>query len=175
VEWRKVGKSFLFAFLVVFAGYFTLILSDFFFKTDYRFWVFAIKPMNLLQFRIFLSYLIPFIAFFLVSGMVLYGQLRRDNLSLGKEMLVNLVLYVIGFVVLIAYQYIPLFAGGTLANAAESLWSIIAFQFVPLMTIVALVSTYYYRKTGHIFVGAFMSAMIITWIVVASQAIHFAF
>lgn len=175
VDWRKIGKSFLLASLVVFAGYFTLVLSDFFFKTDYRFWVFAIKPMNLIQFRIFLSYLIPFIGFFLVSGTGLYGQLRRDDLTPGKEMLVNLVLLVVGFVVLIAYQYIPLLTGGTLANAAESLWSIIAFQFVPLMTIVALVSTYFYRKTGHIYVGAFMSAMIITWIVVASQAIHFAF
>jgi hypothetical protein len=49
------------------------------------------------------------------------------------------------------------------------------FQFLPIFTMVALVSTYYFRKTGHIFVGSFINAMLITWIVVAGQATHFKF
>ncbi|PKO12844.1 MAG: alpha/beta hydrolase [Chloroflexi bacterium HGW-Chloroflexi-10] len=175
ISWRKIGKSFLLAFLVVLSGYITLLLTSVFFQTDYRFWVFAVKPLNALQFRITLSYIIPFIFFFLISATILYGQLRKNGLGLGKEMLVNLGLLVVGYVGLLAYQYIPLFAGGTLSKAAEPLWTIIAFQFLPLMSIAALVQTYFYRKTGHVYVGAFMSAMIITWIVVASQAIHFTF
>lgn len=175
LSWRKIGKSFLLAFLVVLSGYVTLLLTAFFFQTDYRFWVFAVKPMNLLQFRTTLSYIIPFIFFFMISGTILFGQLRRDTLSFGIEMLVNVVLLVVGYVGLLLYQYIPLLSGGTLANPVEPLWTIIAFQFLPLMTIVALVQTYFYRKTGHIYVGSFVSAMIITWVVVASQAFHFAF
>ncbi|GIV75816.1 MAG: hypothetical protein KatS3mg050_0210 [Litorilinea sp.] len=175
ILWRKVGKSFLLAFLVALAGYVSLLLVAFFFKTDYRFWVFAVKPMNALQFRISLSYLIPFIFFFLVAGTILHGQLRREHMGMGREMLLNWVLMVIGYIGLLLYQYIPLLAGQTLANPAEPLWTIIAFQFLPLMTIVALVKTYFFRKTGHIYVGAFLSAVLITWIVVASQAIHFAF
>lgn len=65
--------------------------------------------------------------------------------------------------------------GGTLANPNEPLWTIIAFQFLPLLTIVGVVDTYFNRKTGHVYVGAFISTMVITWIVVASTAIHFAF
>lgn len=44
-----------------------------------------------------------------------------------------------------------------------------------IFAIVGWVTTYFYRKTGHIYVGAFISAMLVTWIVVASQAIHFKF
>ena len=175
ISWSKVGKSFLLAFLITLAGYASLLLVAFFFKTDYRFWVFAIKPMNALQFRIALSYLIPFIFFFLIVSIVLHGQLRKEKLNLWQEMLVNWVLMVIGFIGLLLYQYIPFLAGGTLANPAEPLWTIIAFQFVALLTIASLVKTYFFRKTGHVYVGAFLTAMIITWIVVASQAIHFAF
>jgi len=51
----------------------------------------------------------------------------------------------------------------------------VMFQFFPIFTIVALISTYFYRKTGHIYTGAFINAMLITWIIVAGQATHFPF
>jgi hypothetical protein len=81
----------------------------------------------------------------------------------------------VGFVGLIVFQYLPLFLGGTLAIPSESLWSIIAFQFLPIMTIVGLVTAYFQRVTGHIYVGAFLSGILVTWFVVASQATHYGF
>jgi hypothetical protein len=45
---------------------------------------------------------------------------------------------------------------------------------LPIFTLAALVSSYFFRKTGHVFVGSFMNAMLETWIVVAGQATHFA-
>lgn len=175
LRWGKVGKSFLLAFLVVLVGYGTLILSDFFFKTDYRFWVFAIKLLSPLQLRMALPYFILFAFYFLILGTVLHAQLRKDEWSMSKAILVNIGILMLGYLGLIVYQYIPLLSGGMLANAAEPLWSIIAFQFLPLMGIAGAVYTYFSRKTGHVYVGGFMIAMLITWIVVASQATHFAF
>jgi pimeloyl-ACP methyl ester carboxylesterase len=173
LEWGRVGKSLLLALLIALAAYLTLVISSALFTTDYRFWVFAIKPMSWAHARIAPAYLVPFIFFFAAYGMVLFGQLRRD-LAAPKEGLLVVALSVLGFVGLIAFQYVPLFMGGTLAIPSESLWSIIAFQFVPLMTIVGLVTAYYQRATGHIYVGAFLSGMLVTWIVVASQATHYA-
>jgi len=149
------------------------------FTTDYRLWVFAIKPMTLLQFRIFLGYLIPLIIYFLVIGLILHGELRRDKagseIKLWKEMLINIFLLITGYIIFEFLGYMPLFAGGTLAIPEASLWYIIMLQFFPIFTIAALVSTYFYRKTGHIYTGAFLCAMLVTWIVVAGQATHFAF
>jgi pimeloyl-ACP methyl ester carboxylesterase len=179
LDWVKIGKSFLLAFLVAFVGYLTLVFSAWLFTVDFRFWLFAVKPMSPIQFRMFLSFLIPFIVYFVILGLVLNGQLRPTRkgteLSLRSEMATNVALLVLGFVGLLAFQYIPLLMGGTLTLRSEILFSIIAFQLLPLMTIVALACTYFYRKTGHIYAGAFLSAMLITWIVVASQATMVAF
>lgn len=168
----KVWKSLLLAVLVALTGYVSLLLSSAVFTVDYRFWVFAIKPMSPGQARIALSYVLPFAFFFTVYGVVLFGQLRRAR-SLGKDMVVVAALSTLGFVGLIAYQYIPLFMGGTLTIPGESLWSIIAYQFVPLMAIVGMVTAYFQRKTGSVYAGAFLSALLVSWIVVASQATQF--
>jgi hypothetical protein len=135
--------------------------------------------MSALQFRIFACYLIPFTAYFVILGLVMHGQMRPrgkngSEISRGAEMWINVAISIIGFTVMLLIQYIPLFAGGTLLFVNESLFSIIAFQLLPIFTIVALVGTYFYRKTGHIWAGAFLNGMLVTWIVVASQAIHMA-
>jgi pimeloyl-ACP methyl ester carboxylesterase len=181
LEWGKIGKALLLAVAVTFVGYLTLVLSGLLFNVDYRIWVFAVKPMSLLQFREFLCYIIPFFIFFLVLSTVLQGELRpfKKNgqaFSLCAETWINIGLLVIGFVGVILYQYIPLIAGGTLSiiNAGDILFGIIAFQFLPIMTIAALIYTYFFRKTGHVYAGAFLIAILIVWIVVASQATHIA-
>ena len=61
---------------------------------------------------------------------------------------------------------------GTTAN--NVLYTVLAFEIVPMLTIVALGYTYFYRKTGHIYVGALLSAILVTWIIVASQTIGMA-
>jgi hypothetical protein len=43
------------------------------------------------------------------------------------------------------------------------------------MTIVGTVTAYFQARTGQVYLGAFLSAMLVTWIVVASQATQHAF
>jgi len=177
---RKLWKSILLAIVVVFWAYLSLAFSDWAFKTDFRIWVFAVKLMSVLQFKIFLCYLIPFAFYFLMSGLVLHGELRLgrkdgSDLTGWKEMLINIVLMIGGYILFLLFQYLPLFSGGTMAIPDLHLASIVMFQFLPIFTIVALVSTYFYRQTGHVYVGSFINAMLVTWIIVAGQATHFAY
>jgi hypothetical protein len=180
IQWGKVGRSFLLAATIAFFAYVLLSLSDWLFKTDFRFFVFAVKLMTRLHFQIFLCYLIPFIFFCLILGTALNGQLRLcqkggTSIPLGRAMFINLILMIIGIIGLLTYQYIPLLSGGTLSIPGEPLLTILGYQFIPLLGILSLITTYFFRKTGHIYVGAFLSAMLITWIVVAGQVIHFKF
>jgi hypothetical protein len=179
MDWLKIWKSFLLAAVICFAAYLTLLFSDSMFQTDYRLWVFAIKPMSFFQFRIFLGYFIPFALFYLVLALGLHGQLRLgkdgEEMPFWKEALINILVLIVGYVVIELYQYVPLFMGGALGIPTGSLWFIVMFQFFPIFVIVGLVSTYFYRQTGHIYTGAFLSAMLVTWIVVAGQATHFPF
>jgi pimeloyl-ACP methyl ester carboxylesterase len=178
LAWMKIWKSALLSILVVGVAYLTLIFSECIFLSDYRFWVFAIHPMTALQFRIFLSYLVWFLIYFLVISMILHGELRigrEGEPKLWKEMLVNIFLMITGYIIFEAWAYIPLFSGGSTPIPMAGLWYIVMFQFFPIFAIAACLMTYYFRKTGHIYAGAFICALLVTWIVVAGQATHFAF
>lgn len=174
-SWCKLGKSFLLAFLIAFAGYFMLVLTDYFFKTDFRYWVFAIKLMNPLQLRAAVVYFFPFLFYFLLLNLVLFAQLRKDKLALWKETLINVGVLVLGYVIVLLFHYIPLLSGKTLGFPDESLYGIIMFQFIPFMIIAGVLLTFFNRKTGRVYVGAFLFSMLLSWIVVASTAFHFAF
>jgi pimeloyl-ACP methyl ester carboxylesterase len=170
----KIWRSFLLALAIAAFGYLQLLLVDFFFKVDFRLWVLAIKPFSPLQFRIFLSYLIPFILFFLMLSVTLTGQMRRD-VKMSTAMWINIALLITGIAVMLLIQYVTLFSNGMMAIAAEPLLTIVAYQFLPLLAIVAMLITFFFRQTGRVWVGAFLCAILITWIIVAGQATHFAF
>lgn len=173
LPWRLIGRDFLLAFATIVAAGFVLHLADYFFKIDFRLWVLALKPMSGLQFGIFLRYLIPFAAFFLMSSVILNGQLRLGEARVSTRYWANIMLLAGGFVVFLAAEYIPLLAGGTLLTPSQPLNTIVADQFLPLMAIVALFSTWFFEKTGRVYAGAFVNAMFVTWYIVAGQAIQF--
>lgn len=58
-------------------------------------------------------------------------------------------------------------AGGNLHLA-----TIVMFKFVPIFIIVALLMTFFFHRAGHIYAGAFTSALLVTWTIVAGQATH---
>jgi hypothetical protein len=178
--WGRIAKSLLLAAIIVAAAYLTLVFSDWAFKTDFRFWVFAIKPMSRLHFGIFLGYLIPFMLYFFAISAVLHGQMRKTRadgrpLAIWQETLINMALLLAGFIGFLIYQYVPLFMGRAMPRPDLNLAAIVLFQFVAMFIIVAIVITYFHRKTGRIYVGAFVSAMLVTWALTAGQAIHYAY
>jgi pimeloyl-ACP methyl ester carboxylesterase len=172
VDGGQLLRSLLFALLVILAGYSALLFVSYFFLTDFRFWVFAVKPMSPGHFRMALVYFVPLAFYFLALNLVLFAQLRRDHWSLRRETAVNVAILAAGWVVLYLVQYIPLLAGGTMTIPDEPLWTIISYQLFPLMIIAGVLLTFFNRRTGSIYPGAFATAMLIAWIVVASQATH---
>ncbi len=179
IDFRQIGKSLLFSITVIAGFYMLLLISDALFKTDFRLWILAFKPMDFLQAHIALAYVIPFGFFFLVTSTVLNSQLRLVKtdgtpVGMGRSMVVNSVLLAGGIVVMLLIQYIPLMAGNPLP-LGESLLTIVGIQFVPLLIISALILTYFFHKTGRIYTGAFICAMLIASYIVAGQAIQFAF
>ncbi len=174
VEWRKIGKAALLAVGVIAAFYVALGFLDWAFKTDARIWIFNAKTLTPYHFPIFLAYVIPFTLYFMMLGVTLHGQLRSAKLPMGWEIAKNIGILAGAFVVFLLVEYIPLLAGGTLFTADQPLLAIVAFQFVPFYIIIAAISTYFYHKTGRIYVGAFINGILVTAMIVASTATQFA-
>ncbi|BAS27070.1 alpha/beta hydrolase family protein [Limnochorda pilosa] len=174
LDWGHVGKALLLAVSVVGMAQVLVHFVEWAFLVDPRFWVVALKPLTAARFGTYLTYLIPFFLFFLASSLIMHGQLRLKGKSLGVEMAANALVGALGITVLVALQVGHLFATETLMFPRESLWGIIAYQFIPLTALAGALSTFFFRKTGSVYAGAMVNALFITWYIVAGQAIHFA-
>lgn len=173
LNWVKIGRSFVLALCIVLLGYATLLVTDFLFKTDYRFWVFAVKLMSPTHFAIALRYLIPLFVYFFLASLALFAQMRRADFGLWKEVAVNALIFIVGYTALQLVQYTPMWTRGMLFDPTQPLWTIIGYQFIPILGLAGALTTFFYRKTGRIYTGAFLNALLFTWIVVAGTATHF--
>ena len=172
----QAGRSIAIALLTVAAGYATLAVCDFLFTVDFRFWVLALKLLGRSQLAAFLAYLLPFTAFFVLALRGLHSSITRATTSPVAQYVVNIVALAGGFAAFVKIQYGLLLTTGSMWTLFDSdvLRTIIAVQFVPLMSIVAIIATFTYRRTNSYLPGAFICALFVTWYVVAGQATHVA-
>ena len=108
------------------------------FKIDFRFWIVALKLMSAKQFLIFLIYLVPFTAFFVIALHVLHRNFSTMGAGRGALYLTNILALTLGFIVLLVLQYGTLWLTGKLFNPLPDpgfvpLSTIVAIQFVPLL------------------------------------------
>jgi pimeloyl-ACP methyl ester carboxylesterase len=175
-----IAPSILIALVSVIVGYAALWLADLAFKIDFRFWIFALKLMSAKQFLIFLIYVVPFTAFFVIALHVLHRNFSTMAAARGALYLTNILALTLGFVVLLALQYGALWLTGKLFNPLPDpgfvpLSTIVAIQFVPLLAIVAVIATFTWRRTGSSLPGALICGVLVTWYVVAGTATQVAF
>jgi pimeloyl-ACP methyl ester carboxylesterase len=170
-----IGPSIVIALATILVGYAALWLADLAFKIDFRFWIVALKLMNGKQFLIFLIYLAPFTAFFVIALHVLHRNFSTMAAGRGALYLTNILALTLGFMVLLGLQYGILWLTGKLFNPLPDpgfvpLSTIVAIQFVPLLAIVAVIATFTWRRTGSSLPGALISGLFVTWYVVAGTA-----
>ena len=175
-----IGPSVLIAVISVVVGYAALWLADLAFKIDFRFWIVALKLMSAKQFLIFLIYLIPFTAFFIIALHVLHRNFSTMGAARLGLYLTNILALTLGFIVLLVLQYGTLWLTGKLFNPLPDpgfvpLSTIVAIQFVPLLAICAVVATFTWRRTGSSLPGALICGLFVTWYVVAGTATQAAF
>ncbi len=175
-RWSTVGKSALLAVGAVGAAYLLLVMSDWLFKTDFRIYILQLHILNGTHFVMFLVYLIPFAVFFLMLAAGLHngGRWPGRTGSARSEMIASAIVLPIGILVMILIDMAPLVAGGSLLSG-QFLLVIVAYPFVPVLAIVGLLMTYFFRKTGLVYVGAFIAALLVTWNIVGGQAEQFDF
>jgi hypothetical protein len=125
-------ESLLIALATVIVGYAALWLADLAFKIDFRFWIVALKLMSARQFLIFLIYLVPFTAFFVIALHLLHRNFSTMGAGRGALYLTNILALTLGFIVLLGLQYGILWLTGMLFNPLPDP------SFVPLSTIIAI-------------------------------------
>jgi pimeloyl-ACP methyl ester carboxylesterase len=174
-DWKKIGKSFLLALTVIASGYLLLTIITALLKVDFRLWVVTLKTTDFRHFLVMLAYLIPVAIYFIPMSIGLHGTLRPKNgkASFAREMIVNVIILLVGYLIVEAYWYIPLTFFNGLSNfGPKALGFINGLALFVVVPTIALVSTYYFRKTGRIYVGAFLNILFVTWYLVAANCMY---
>jgi len=162
------------AVLSVAAVYAAILVAHWAFKTDFRFWVVALKPMAWHHVPTFLAYLIPFTAFFYVSQRAMHSTLSLKYAGPERQYATGIVASAGGMAVLVGVLYAWLFATGHLPTAfgVDVLFTVVAIQFVPVLAVAGLIAVFTWRRTDGALAGALICGLLVTWYIVAGQATH---
>lgn len=165
----------LFAFLYIFE-----ILSEYFFLIDFRF----IYPLvsDLTPYRVGMFFLyFPFILFgFLVLTLFIHGQMRRPQKESWLKTYFfwtgsNIFALITPLFLFLLVQYIPLLSTGFIPFEGPGgvfVVFILELFFIMLtLSIVMVLSTWFYQITGKIYLSALLNALIVTWLFASSQVI----
>lgn len=162
-------RSILLAVATVAAGYGALSLVDQLFLTDFRLWVVAVKLPDFRQLGIAAIYVLPITFTFLVMARSLSATTIRGDGGRLRYMAAILELTG-GFIVMLSVIYGLFFMSGSLVTAFDPLSTVIALQFVPVLTAVAIIVIFTWRRTGSYRPGGLVAGVLVTLYVVAGTA-----
>ena len=170
VEWRNIGKSLLLAFFVFGIGYLVLVLVYRWLLVEFSVFEVAFRLLTPARCLIVLRYLIPWMISYIILGANLHGLMRPKDgkTKLWKEILINVLLLAPWFFLWFPLYFGTFYAGTTHVSSAGRIEDWI-WAFPPMLTMVAVISTYYYHKTGRVYVGAFLNAILVVWTLVAGN------
>lgn len=183
LDWALLFKSLILAFVLAGFMYVQCFAAEKLFMLDFRFiWPFF-KSFSLTRLGQFAVYIVLFLVFFLLNNSKIFAQNQPSGTTekgLGgflKCWYKNALCMIGGVLLLILLEYIPFFAGfgpgadllfgSTFGGPFMSLMIV----FVPQVLVFSLVCTYAYRKTGSVYTGAFLVAILACWIVTGGSAI----
>ncbi|MBU2511170.1 alpha/beta fold hydrolase [bacterium] len=165
----------LFSFLYIFE-----VLSETFFLVDFRFIYPLVSDLTPYRVLMFLIYF-PFILFgFFVLTIFIHGQIRRLRKKTWLKTYFfwtgsNILALVTPLILFLLVQYIPLLSTGFIPFEGPGgvfVVFILELFFIMLtLTIVMVLSTWFFQITGKIYLSALMNALIVTWLFASSQVI----
>lgn len=155
--------------VVVAAAFGIVFVLDYFFKTDFRLWVIAVKAFNPDKLAIAALYL-PFFALFYVANSVAINSFNRFTLK-GREWLNTAVLALfnsLGPIILVVVQYATFFITGETIPGFGGIFSIWLIPVIVILAVTAVISRKIYRATNNPYIGGFINAAVVTIISVTN-------
>ncbi len=194
-DWRIIGKTvllgaLLFIWMYALASIFKSLLGQ-----EFRFvWPFMREFSEPRRVGFFFIYLIPALLFFLINGGIfMYGQARLPERATPIRTQWGWWLKVLyaglaGLVLVLLFQYLPWIVFGqgpgfenfpnwvnpegvAVLAKYSGIWPLMLLVYIPEFAVLLWFLTWFYRRTGRIYLGALMVAALATWFLVAGTII----
>jgi len=167
--WKKFFQGIGLAAVVVSAAFALVFITDYFFKTDFRFWVVAVKAFEPDKLWIALLYF-PFFLIYFVASSIATNAFNRFTIR-GKEWgnTAAIALFTaLAAIVLVVVQYTTFFITGLPVDGFGGIFSIWLFPVILILLVTVVISRKLYRATGNPYIAGFISAAVVTIISVTN-------
>ncbi|NYF15548.1 pimeloyl-ACP methyl ester carboxylesterase [Microbacterium sp. AK009] len=170
--WGRFFQGIALALVTVVAAFLIVFVLDYFFTTDFRLWVVAVKVFTPDKIWFALLVLPLFLVYFFANSVAING-FNRFTLA-GKEWLNTLVLAVfnaLGPIILVVLQYTTFFITGETIPGFGGIFSIWLFPVILILAVAAVISRKIYRATNNPYIGGFVNAAVVTLISVSNSLV----
>ena len=160
--WGKFFHGVGLAALTVTAAFGVVFVLDYFFKTDFRLWVIAIKwfPADKIGYALIV---LPLFLIYFVANSIAINVFNRMTLR-GKEWLNTLLLGVFNSlapIVLVVAQYTTFAITGYTIDGFGGIFSIWLFPVIVILFVTAVISRKIYRATGNPYIAGIINATVV--------------
>ncbi|ADO78168.1 alpha/beta hydrolase family protein [Halanaerobium praevalens] len=168
-------KTIALAFTVIVASFSLVFIADYFFKSDFRIWVLAVKAFGADKILIALKYLPLFLLFYIPNSISInsfnFVELGEKK-WLKKEWLNTALLAFfngLGPLVLVLIQYLTFFETGEVYfTSVSNIVGIWLFPIVVILPAAAIISRKIYRATKNPYLAGIINAAIVTMIMASN-------
>lgn len=167
ISLKQLGKTALLALITVACAFGLVFFADYFFQTDFRLWVLAVKVFEADKVMIALHYLPFFLLFYVVNSIsVNCFNYNRIGGEVGNMLLQGLA-NSLASIVIVATQYIAFYNTGRPffgLTEGERILPIWLFPVIFLLFFAAVLSRIIYKKTRNPYLAGFINAAFIVMI-----------
>jgi pimeloyl-ACP methyl ester carboxylesterase len=180
IDWGRMGRTALLAGVLFAFIYVSEHLLEWIFLVDFRFiFPFAsdLTPYRALMLLLYFPFLL---VGFLQNGLFLHGQLRWPRLGKRWQTFLlwaglNTLVMVVPLILFLAVQYVPLLTTGAIPLTGPSgvfvPFVMNLFHIIGVLIVVVPISTWFFQRSGTIYLGAFLNAALVAWMFASSQVI----
>ena len=168
-------KTALLGTIIVVGMYAILYCTWGIFKVDFRIWTLDMKVFDIPKMLpTMLRYTQIFAIFYLINGFTNQSYSAK-NLPEWLTIAINAFFNVFGIFLVMMIQYGTFKSTGVLWQSGMALGYIVLFPIVPILILAAIISRNLYKKTGTVWLGAFINALLFTIMTVANTAASFSY
>lgn len=161
--------------IVVTGMYAVLFCTWAIFKVDFRIWTLNMKVFDIPKMLpTMLRYTKIFAIFYLINGFTNQSYSAK-NIPEWATIAINAFFNVAGICLVMGIQYGTFKSTGVLWQSGMALGYIVLFPIVPILITAAIITRVLYKKTGTVWLGAFINALLFTIMTVANTASSFSY
>ena len=169
IGFKNVLKSLAIAVILLIAAYASLAVMEYFFGQEYRIWMTEFSEMKADYWFLALRYAIILFPMFIIIAAGTNYSVRRD-IPEWKDTLITVLVSSAGIWLCCLLNYV--IAQNTTFNGTFFSSFICSYQMLVVVPIIVYINKKLYKLTNSIWVGAALSALIISWSFVCSLGIN---